>query len=357
MSEQPVTITYPLSDFLQWQGGEQLELTPRFQRRQVWQTKARSYLIDTILRQMPIPPIFIRLILDTKKRRTIRQVVDGQQRLRAIFDFIKGDLTVIQAHNPEYAGMTFGDLPEEAQQKFLSYKLAVNILEAVSDSDVLRIFARLNTYTVPLNAQELRNAEYFGPFKQTVYDLAYQHLAFWRKNNVITDQRISRMDDAELVSELLVTMMDGFQSTKDKELRKYYNKYDDDFPKAEKLRQQFEKTIDTIGAIFDTRLSQTPFRRAPLFFSLFLVIYDLLFGLPGETSSRLSFSKRERDCVFEATTRLGEIVVSKTPPERYATFVDAARRATADAERRRVRHRFLRDAIMENVRQRKLEIQ
>jgi hypothetical protein len=51
--QQPQLAPYPISDFLQWQGMKQLELTPKFQRRDVWPAKAKSYLIDTILRKMP----------------------------------------------------------------------------------------------------------------------------------------------------------------------------------------------------------------------------------------------------------------------------------------------------------------
>jgi hypothetical protein len=112
MYRQPIVRAYPISDFLQWEASGQLEVAPRFQRRQVWVPKARSYLIDSMLRQMPIPALFIRLIIDPTKRRTVREVVDGQQRIRAIFDYIKGGFTVLQVHNAEFAGMTFGELPE-----------------------------------------------------------------------------------------------------------------------------------------------------------------------------------------------------------------------------------------------------
>jgi hypothetical protein len=345
MYRQPIVTAYPISDFLHWKASGQLEITPRFQRRQVWVPKARSYLIDSILRQMPIPPLFIRLTIDPAKRSTIREVVDGQQRIRAIFDYIKGDFAVLKVHNPEFAGLPFGELPEEIQRNFLSYKLAVNLLEGVTDSEVLRIFARLNTYTVPLNKQELRNAEFFGAFKQTVYDIAFTHLAFWRNNNILRDQDIARMADAELVSELLVTMMDGFQTTKDSDLRRYYKTHDDSFPEAEKLSEQFEKTVDTIGGLFENRLAQMPFRRVPLFYSLFAFIYDALFGLPGESSPKLTFSKREKASILDALGRLGEIIQSREPPEDYLPLVEAARRGTADVGKRRLRHRYFWQSI------------
>src|SRR5882724_5000701 len=52
--------TYSINDFVEWDKAGQLELNPRFQRRPVWTDKAKSFLIDTILRGKPIPKIFIR---------------------------------------------------------------------------------------------------------------------------------------------------------------------------------------------------------------------------------------------------------------------------------------------------------
>jgi hypothetical protein len=80
--------TLPVSDFLAWQRDGSLNLKPDFQRRSVWKPGARSYFIDTIVRGLPVPLIFVRERLDLETQRTIRDVVDGQQRLRTLFAFI-----------------------------------------------------------------------------------------------------------------------------------------------------------------------------------------------------------------------------------------------------------------------------
>ena len=76
--------TYSINDFVEWDGQKQLVLNPRFQRRAVWSEKAKSYLIDTIIRGKPIPKIFIRQKLNVTTKTSLREVVDGQQRLRTI---------------------------------------------------------------------------------------------------------------------------------------------------------------------------------------------------------------------------------------------------------------------------------
>src|SRR5665213_1338499 len=75
---------YSINDFLEWDASKQLELNPAFQRRSVWNPKAKSYLIDTILRGKPIPKVFLRQKINVTTRTSIREVVDGQQRLRTI---------------------------------------------------------------------------------------------------------------------------------------------------------------------------------------------------------------------------------------------------------------------------------
>src|SRR5207245_2074840 len=81
--------TYSINDFLEWEDKKQLELSPKFQRRSVWTDTARSYLMDTIVRGKPIPKIFIRQKINPQTRVSIREVVDGQQRLRTILSYLR----------------------------------------------------------------------------------------------------------------------------------------------------------------------------------------------------------------------------------------------------------------------------
>ena len=79
---------FKVSDFLSWQKAGNLDLTPPFQRRSVWKKGAKSYLIDTIIRGLPIPIIFIRdKQSDEFSLEPLREVVDGQQRLRTLISF------------------------------------------------------------------------------------------------------------------------------------------------------------------------------------------------------------------------------------------------------------------------------
>src|SRR5262249_3723288 len=133
-----------------------------------------------------------------------REVVDGQQRLRTLFDFIAGKLRLGRQIDAPWAGRTFTQLKPEQQESLRMYKFYVYQYQNVTDQTILEIFARINTYSVPLNSQELRNGKYFGHFKSTVYQLGLDYLNFWRAAGIFTERAIARMQEAELTSELII---------------------------------------------------------------------------------------------------------------------------------------------------------
>lgn len=339
--QQPTAIQYPISDILEWELSKKLVITPKFQRRSVWIPKAKSFLIDTILRGMPIPPIFIRQRVDPVKQKSIREVIDGQQRLKAVLDFVGGDFPIMMIHNEEYGNLYYNDLPEKARTAFLGYKFTINVFDDISDGDVLNIFARINTYTVKLNAQELRNAQYFGLFKQVVFRLAHKHNAFWVKNKILSENQIARMLDAELVSELLISMMDGIQQTKSPLINKYYKDYDDKFERKNELEKKFSEVLDLVAEILQGDLQNMQFRRIPMFYTLFIVLYDAKFGLPNSDRPRIKFNSREIRQIALKIREFNSIVESKDAPDEYQKFYEFTRLSTADVGKRKYRHSLL----------------
>jgi len=319
----------------------------------VWSNRAKSYLIDTILRGLPIPKLYIRQIIDLASGTTVREVVDGQQRLRAVFEFIEGNLQVSKIHNEEYCGLKYEQLPDEVRKEILAYEFSVDVLLGASDREVLDIFRRINSYGVTLNAQEKLNAEFFGAFRQFIYRLGFDHLEFWRKNLILLEDKISRMAEAQLTSELVIAMLDGFQQGK-RSIRQFYKKYDDNFPQAKKIKKEFHDTMDLIAFVFEDKLSQTPFKRVPLFYSLFCALYDCKYGLPGMNLGRLQISNQTKGLILKALIKLGRIVTAKETPHKFDKFVLACRRSTDKLNERKIRHRFIWNAIESAVSQRRI---
>lgn len=344
--EKPERSVYTPQDFLQWREGGTLELTPKFQRRGVWTAAARSFFMDSLLREMPVPPIYIRLTQSADKKKVIRQIIDGQQRVSCVLDFLDGEFRLSKTISAAWAGKTFDGLTEVERNIILAHSFSAEIFKGITDLEVLDLFARLNTYSVPLNAQELRNGRYFGLFKQSAYALAYEHLEFWRRNSIFGERSIARMLEVELTSELLIAQMDGMQDKKSS-IDSFYAKNDDVFPSAKKFVDQFKEVIDTIGETFGEKLKDTEFVRPPLFYTLFCVLLHRRYGLPNinEATPKKALSKDDRVALFEAASRLTEIIQAgrdeEPVPVKYESFVTACLRQTDNIKPREIRFKQL----------------
>ena len=189
--------TYSINDFVEWDGLGALELNPTFQRRPVWSDKAKSFLMDTIVRQKPIPKFFIRQKINVTTRTSVREVVDGQQRLRTILSYIKDGFTINRSQNADFGGKRFSELAPEAQTQILSYEVAVDLLINLPDVEILDIFSRLNSYAVILNEQEKLNANNFGPFKILADTIGRRYTEFWLTNKILTSKEILRMAEGK----------------------------------------------------------------------------------------------------------------------------------------------------------------
>ena len=118
---------YRISDFLQWFKEKALAPNPYFQRGAVWVPAARVFFIDTILRRLPIPKIYIRTKIDLNTKKSVREIVDGQQRLRTIIDFSEDKLALTKRAG-EFSGLKYSTLSDEQKETFLTYAIGVEQL-------------------------------------------------------------------------------------------------------------------------------------------------------------------------------------------------------------------------------------
>ena len=95
---------FKVSDFLSWQRSGSLMLSPAFQRNPTWDAGRKSFLIDTIIRGFPMPIIFLRKRKsNTKTFEPLREVVDGQQRLRTVIAFVAPNLLSDRSAGDDFA--------------------------------------------------------------------------------------------------------------------------------------------------------------------------------------------------------------------------------------------------------------
>ena len=303
------TRNYSIRDFEQWHSNDELVLQPKFQRRDVWSDKARSYLMDTIVRGKPIPKIYMRQDVDPHTRRVRREIVDGQQRLHTVLIFIKDAFPISKAHHEDFGGRVFSALDEETQRDILKYEFVVDLLEDMPDNQVYDLFARINTYSEKLKPQELRHAKWFGEFRSAVYTLATEFSTFFTENKVFTSKAVLRMAEAEFISDVLLAFKDGVQAGAKAVRDNSYKKYDDSFPSRRAYEKQFRDVSDTIAAIFDGSLPSSKFRAIRLLYPLYCAIYHLQFGLPKMAISRQRIKVSDYPKVAMALEKIDDLLL------------------------------------------------
>ena len=109
------------------EGGNALSLTPKFQRRGVWKPAARSFFVDSLLRGLPVPPIYLRQQQSPERDRVIREVVDGQQRIAAVLDFMEGKYRLSKTLKESWRGKTFSGLTTAEQDRITTYAFSVEV--------------------------------------------------------------------------------------------------------------------------------------------------------------------------------------------------------------------------------------
>lgn len=334
---------YSVGDYREWDTSGQLVLSPRFQRRDVWTETARSYLMDTIIRGLPIPKVFIRQIIEPSTGRSKREVVDGQQRLRTILSFVNDGFTIKRGHNAEFGATFFSQLPTEKQIELLGYEISTDLLVNLTDGQILDIFSRLNSHAVVLNEQEKINANHFGEFKRLADALAHDHFEYWIKNRILREPQVVRMADVSLTADLLIAMCDGIQSKK--QIRAYYAQYEKEFPlDPDELAGQFHQTLSIISKIYPDGLQNSEFRRIHLYYSLFTAVFHMLFGLNGCHADRGDLLTENLTRVRNRLDHVEDVFNDSESPdltEADRKFLNDSRRATTDASVRQRRTEYL----------------
>jgi len=122
-----------------------------YQREKVWSRKAKQYLIDTILRDLDIGRIWVRV--DGEKY----FIVDGQQRLDAIWKFADNKFPLSEEYSSHLGGKYYRDLPLDVKERFDEYNVAMVYLLNMEDEEIRDIYRRINS-GVPLNTAEKLNA-------------------------------------------------------------------------------------------------------------------------------------------------------------------------------------------------------
>ena len=341
---------YHISDILEWYRKKQLILSPDFQRGRVWTTPARVFLIDTILRQLPIPKIYIRTKMDPHTQIGYREVVDGQQRLRAIIDFSEGRLR-LTTRAKEYAGLRYSTMGQDLQQAFLSYLLGVDQLLNATDDEVLEIFSRLNSYTVTVNRPELRHAKYQSDFRWAVHEMSSKWGELWDKFKILSIRQRTRMLDDSLVAEMFGIVMIGVADGGQPKIDKLYESCKSRFPDQEAVVCQVDKVLEYIMGRFDDVLVGSAIAGSTHFLMLFAAVAHALFGIPEGNMGNVMPERDSRalsdiNIAKENLSLLNNAIESEETDTDLRQFWQASRGTTQRIASRRVRFAMFYKALL-----------
>lgn len=255
--------------FEQYQLGK-YRLDPPYQRDfNVWNGEQKSFLIDTILKNFPIPPIFLEQKINPDTGVTTYDVIDGKQRMSTIVDFINNKVSIPLSYGSdiygkkELNGLTFEQIKDKAKEDddtkailadFWAYSLSIEYIENPDIKIVDNIFDRLNREGSRLNSQELRKAQYYD-------SLLYNDIEYYRNDSLMqkltSKLNKNRMDDIGFITELfLMTLRNGIIGGNESEIDKVFEieaeKYNvkkstitkDKFNKVGKLLQSWNIDLD-----------------------------------------------------------------------------------------------------------------
>jgi Protein of unknown function DUF262 len=258
---------------------------PSFQRRLVWSNRHKMSFLDTVLRGLPFPEIYIAAgDVDPKTAAGVELVVDGQQRLTTIRQYFEGSEELRYSEGV----ISYSALSEQAQREFLEYEVVVRDLGAVPLDEVKEVFRRINSTRYSLNAMEIHNARFEGAFKVFGENIA-QH-AFFEDNRVFKSTEVRRMADVRFALVFVATIMSTYFD-RDDELELYLEKYNDDFPQAPKILEEIERTFGFIWACELPRESRA-WKKADLFTLLIevhrAVVKDGVKLSPADTGAALT---------------------------------------------------------------------
>lgn len=218
---------------------------PDFQRKFVWTKDHKEDFIDTILQGLPFPEIYIAQTgIDMKRIMSTEVVVDGQQRLSTIVQYIdeKDD-----SYDFGKKVKLFNKLSHEEQQEFLNYNIVVRDLGDIDGDTIREIFKRINKTKFNLEQIEIQNAVYDGRFislaKEILSSVEQEHLP------IFSESELTRMADLHFILLVMSTVENGGYFPFDKEIERFVQEFNDEYPRYDKMKASILRTFNLIKSM------------------------------------------------------------------------------------------------------------
>lgn len=234
-----------------------VRLDPPYQRQgEVWSRTKQRLLIDSILNEFDIPKIYVHEHgpIDVDGRECTFSLIDGRQRLEAIWDFLDGkfalpsDFKNLGTGSTAGADLTYTQLLDEEPDiaaEFTATQIDVMVVDTDDVELIEEMFSRLNE-AVPLNAAEKRNGR-GGPLRPAVRDLTATK--FFTRNLPFANSRYRHFDLATKL--LLLESSDGPTDTKKRQLDDFWDHFKEGKADAE-ARRLVDEVSEVLATMEDT---------------------------------------------------------------------------------------------------------
>jgi hypothetical protein len=175
------------------------DLQPDFQRDFIWTTEKQQKLIDSIFRGWHIPPIHL-VKVNRKEESEKYEILDGKQRLNAIFQFYENKIPFYGFFSPDFGdfnnlhNLKFSDFPQYMKDIFENTGLRVFYLSDVKRDEATELFLRLNQ-GVAVSASEKRNCIY-GVVKENLREILKQYSKLFSEKTLGFENRRMAYQDA-----------------------------------------------------------------------------------------------------------------------------------------------------------------
>lgn len=274
------SVTNPtIADVYQEIDQGKLVLQPDFQRKFVWTHEHQEAFIDTILSGLPFPEIYVcEGDIDVQKLRTTRLVIDGQQRLTTIRNYIEG-----KHEHPLRKVQAYDDLTIDQKKDFASYQIVMRDLGKVDEETTREIFRRINLTKFKLDDIEIHNAVYDGQFIQAAkYVLENINL---EQYGVLRESEFTRMADLHFILLVMSTLENGGYFAQDREVEPKVAVFNDEYPNRDHMIALLIKTFAIVKDL-DLPWESMWFRKSN-FFTLVVEIATHIGNLPKELRAML----------------------------------------------------------------------
>lgn len=335
-----------VGDYCKALNDDLITVNDEYQRNSgIWASYARSFFIESILLEYPIPKIFLYSKVDLRTRSTIKEIVDGQQRSHTLQNFYNKKFRLSsKIETEELRGKNYNQLSEEFQSAFISYSLPIDEFRGVQPSEIQESFRRMNASNVPLNDEEQRNAKFQGPFKWFIQRASQRFSEPLRAAGVLSRRDIIRMADTRIYSELIYTVLNGFVTTKSSQIDALYKRYNSTFEEEDRYFSILEAGIDHALPVVSG--GDRELQRGYMFQTIVLIFMNRTFNL-GLVEQASETAPEVAAAVEAAPVDLAILIDGLRNPEDHPSLVDfqEATKGTNVGKAKAVRFLFLNAAI------------